>query len=123
MEIRHSISLRKLDFGSTKIMIYKDTQDNISVRFTNYIKQGASSSDLNLLDEEFEENISMTLVDNSPDNIDEMKELLDHEFKQLMIIHNQDHKTIMNIYHDMYSLDYLDDIMKGVKPPFDVLKT
>ena len=104
-------------------MIYKDTQDNISVRFTNYIKQGASSSDLNLLDEEFEENISMTLVDNSPDNIDEMKELLDHEFKQLMIIHNQDHKTIMNIYHDMYSLDYLDDIMKGVKPPFDVLKT
>lgn len=29
----------------------------------------------------------------------------------------------MNIYHDMYNLDYLDDIMKGVKPPSDILKT
>ena len=29
----------------------------------------------------------------------------------------------MNIYHDMYNLDYLDDIMKGVRPSSDILKT
>ena len=42
--------------------MYKDGHDNISVRFTDYIKQGTSSNDPNLLDEEFEENIPMALV-------------------------------------------------------------
>lgn len=57
------------------------------------MKQGASSSNPNLLEEEFEENILMSLVDNSLFTIEEMKELLDHEFEQLMIIHNRDHNT------------------------------
>lgn len=65
----------------------------------------------------------MALVDNSLFTIEEMKELLDHEFEQLMIIHNRDHNMVMNIYHDMYNLDYLDDIMKGVRPSSDILKT
>ena len=78
---------------------------------------------MNLQEEEFEENISMTLVDNSPATIEEMKELLDHEFEQLMIIHNRDHNTVMNIYCDMYNLNYHDDIMKEVGLPSDILKT
>ena len=57
------------------------------------MKQGASSSNPNLLEEEFEENILMALVDNSLFTIEEMKKLLNHEFEQLMIIHNRDHNT------------------------------
>lgn len=32
-----------------KSLMYKDVHDNISAKFTNYIKQGASSNDQNLL--------------------------------------------------------------------------
>ena len=104
-----------------KSLIYKDVHDNISAKFTNYIKQGASSNDQNLLNEELEENISTTFV-SSPINIEEMREMLDNEFKKLIIIHNHDYDKVMNIYQEMYNLDYLDDIIKGVKQPYNVLK-
>ena len=104
-----------------KSLMYKDVHDNISAKFTNYIKQGASSNDQNLLNEELEENISTTFV-SSPINIEKMREMLDNEFKKLMIIHNHDYDKVMNIYQEMYNLDYLDDIIKGVKQPYNVLK-
>lgn len=30
--------------------------------------------------------------------------------------------TVMKIYHEMYNLDYLDDIVKGKRKPSDILK-
>lgn len=99
--------------------MYKDSQSNISVCFTNYIKQGALSSDQNLLDEEFEENITMALVgDSSSVSLEEMREMLDNDFEKLVTKHNRDYDIVMKIYHEMYNLDYLDDIVKEKKKTF-----
>ena len=37
-------------------------------------------------------------------------------------MHNRDYDKVMNIYHEMYNIDYLDDIIKGVRQPSDILK-
>lgn len=34
-------------------------------------------------------------------------------------MHNRDYDKVMNIYHEMYNIDYLDDIIKGVRQPSD----
>ena len=48
-----------------------------------------------------------------------MREMLDSKFEKLMIMHNRDYDKVMNIYHEMYNIDYLDDIIKGVRQPSD----
>ena len=79
----------------------------------------ALSSDQNLLDEEFEENITMALVgDSSSVSLEEMREMLDNDFEKLVTKHNRDYDIVMQIYHEMYNLDYLDDIVKEKKKTF-----
>ena len=46
------------------------------------------------MDEEFEENITMALVgDNSSISLEEMREMLDNDFKKLMTKHNRDYDS------------------------------
>lgn len=71
------------------------------------------------MDEEFEENITMALVgDSSSVSLEEMREMLDNDFEKLVTKHNRDYDIVMKIYHEMYNLDYLDDIVKEKKKTF-----
>lgn len=61
--------------------MYKQNNGNVSVKFTNYTKQG-SSSNQSLLDGEPEE-VSMALTPSF--DLDDMKQLLDKEFERLSV--------------------------------------
>lgn len=94
----------------------KQNIGNVSVRFTNYIKQGGSGNQ-SLLDGELEE-VSMALI--SSFNLDDMKQLLDKEFEKPMQAHNCDYTIVMPLYRKMYNLYAIEDILKGKRDPSEI---